>query len=286
MTRRATANDRQFFLKLVSGIGMIDWRMIVFCIVFFSVFSFLGTWQLDRAAQKVEMLASLDKKRNQRPIEHVKDVKEPLEKIDGTPVRLRGRYVPGSVILLDNVVLGGKVGFDLLVWFREAGTNRYFLVNRGFVAMARTRTEIPQLPPIDARSSFLSGHIYARKYDEASLLIPVSIGAEQDVVKRIAMPERVRIAQHAAPEFLAEGEALINADSRVVYPYLVRLTVDDPNGLPRNWILANITPEKHTGYAIQWFLMALAIVVLFFRLALKQQSTLDGKGIQNERPGN
>ena len=278
---RATANDGQFFLKLVSGIRMIDWRMMVFCVVFFCVFISLGFWQLDRAAQKVEMLSALDEKRNQRPIEHVKDVGELVEDIDGTPVRLRGEYLSERAILLDNVVLGGKVGFDLLVWFREAETNRLFLVNRGFIAMGRTRAEVPQMPLIKAETDSLTGHIYARRYDEPSLLAPVSIGSEDDLV---AKSQRVRIAQQAAPEFLAAGDFSISADFNVVYPYLIRLTLDDPNGLPRNWILANIMPEKHTGYAIQWFLMAFAIVVLFVRLALKNESTKNEKGDQNERP--
>ena len=236
---------------------------------------------MDRAAQKVEMLSALDEKRNQRPIEHVKDVGELVEDIDGTPVRLRGEYLSERAILLDNVVLGGKVGFDLLVWFREAETNRLFLVNRGFIAMGRTRAEVPQMPLIKAETDSLTGHIYARRYDEPSLLAPVSIGSEDDLV---AKSQRVRIAQQAAPEFLAAGDFSISDDFNVVYPYLIRLTLDDPNGLPRNWILANIMPEKHRGYAIQWFLMAFAIVVLFVRLALKHESTQDEKGDQNERP--
>ena len=278
---RATANDGQFFLKLVSGIRMIDWRMMVFCVVFFCVFISLGFWQLDRAAQKVEMLSALDKKRNQPPIEHVKDVVEMPEEIDGIPVRLSGEYLPERAILLDNVVLGGKVGFDLLVWFREDETNRLFLVNRGFIAMARTRAEVPQIPLIKPETGSLTGHIYARRYDEESLIAPVSIGLKDDVVAKVGS---VRITQRAAPEFLSAGESSIDADINAVYPYLIRLTLDDPNGLPRNWILANIMPEKHTGYAIQWFLMAFAIVVLFVRLALKNESTKNEKGDQNERP--
>mgnify|MGYP001596071107 FL=1 len=279
MTSRATANDRQFFMKLIAGIGMIDWRMMIFCVVFFSTFTSLGFWQMDRAAQKVEMLTTLEEKRNQRPVENVKDPGNSLDEVDGIPVRLRGEYLPGSAILLDNVVFGGKVGFDLLVWFKEANTNRLFLVNRGFVAMARTRTEIPEMPPINAATNSLTGHIYARRYDNASLTAPVPIVTAENADTLGIEQGQVRIAQRAAPEFLAAGDPSIGAKASMVYPYLIRLTVGDPNGLPRNWILANIMPEKHTGYAIQWFLMALAILVLFIRLALKQQSTQDEKGV-------
>jgi len=268
-------NDRHFPSRLFYGILAIDWRLLTFCIGFIGVFSFLGFWQLDRAEQKVEVLATLENKRNQRPVEHIEDLKGSIESIDGVPVLLHGEYIPGRFILLDNVVLGGKVGFDLLVWFREIDTNRYFLVNRGFVAMARTRAEVPTIPPIVAGVHSLTGHIYAREFDEHSLLGPVSIGVPEGTPDLMAGNITAKITQQAAPVFLAASEAAIEKDNSIVYPYLIRLTVDDPNGLPRNWIVANISPEKHTGYAIQWFLMAFAIVVLFVRLALKQQLSID-----------
>jgi surfeit locus 1 family protein len=181
------------------------------------------------------------------------------------------------VILLDNVVLGGKVGFDLLLWFQEADTNRRFLVNRGFVQMGRTRAELPVIPALKLGSNSLLGHIYAREYATDSMLpvIPLVVAANEIESRRVS------IAQHANPLFLATTELFANEQVGTTYPHLIRLALDDPNGLARNWIIANITSEKHMGYAIQWFLMASAIVILLIKLALKQGSDPSNTDNQN-----
>lgn len=274
--RRATVNERHLITELMSGLRAIDWRLLVFCFSFFVLFLFLGFWQLDRAEEKTQLLAELEIKRSQSPIETLGEINRTAEELDGLPVSLQGNYVQDSVILLDNVVLGGKVGFDLLLWFQEAGTNRQFLVNRGFVQMGRTRAELPEIPPLVIGFDRLFGHVYAREYDADSMLPVIPLAEPELVVSKLrgsvgAIQTRsVNIAQHANALFLATIEPSAEDMESTTYPYLIRLALDDPNGLARNWIIANITSEKHIGYSIQWFLMAAAIVVLLIRLALKQ----------------
>jgi surfeit locus 1 family protein len=274
---RASVNERHLITELMNGLKAVDWRLILFCLSFFVLFLFLGFWQLDRAEEKTQLLAQLETKRSQIPIEDLEDYKGSAEQIDGLPVFLKGHYVPDSVILLDNVVLGGKVGFDLLLWFQEADTNRRFLVNRGFVQMGRTRAELPVIPALKLGSNSLLGHIYAREYATDSMLpvIPLVVAANEIESRRVS------IAQHANPLFLATTELFANEQVGTTYPHLIRLALDDPNGLARNWIIANITSEKHMGYAIQWFLMASAIVILLIKLALKQGSDPSNTDNQN-----
>ena len=264
-------NDPDFVNKLWFGVKAVDWRIHVFCIAFVGLFSFLGFWQLDRADEKIEMLVSLEQKRSQVPIEVIGVNDKSIEIMNGIPVFLRGQYIPDTVTLLDNVVHKGKVGFDLLVWFKEETTNRYFLVNRGFIPMARTRTEVPEIPSTVTGTDSLNGHIYAREVDHAALSDPSPLGTADEKPGGL----RVQISQQAAPSFLAAGELFMSENAVNVYPHLIRLTIDDPNGLPRNWIIANISPAKHTGYAIQWFLMAFAVVVLFIRLAWQQGKSMN-----------
>jgi surfeit locus 1 family protein len=264
--RRATVNERHLTAELINGLRAVDWRLLVFCFGFFVLFIFLGFWQLDRAEEKTLLLAELETKRSQIPIKQIGDLNGSTEEIDGLPVFLTGNYINDSVILLDNVVLGGKVGFDLLQWFQEANTNRRFLVNRGFVQMGRTRAELPEIPTLVLGHGSLLGHVYAREFDTDSMLpvIPL-LGSTGELHSR-----RASIAQHANPLYLAMIELSSDETEVTTYPHLIRLALADPNALARNWIIANITSEKHIGYAIQWFLMAAAIVILLIRLALKQ----------------
>ena len=275
-TRRATVNKRDFPGKLWAGISAVDWRVILFSLVLLVVFTSLGMWQLRRAEEKVQLLNDLETRRNQQPIENLAGYDQSIEKVDGLPVILRGSYIQGSLFLLDNIVIGGKVGFDVLVWFKETGTDRFYLVDRGYVAMGRTRADIPEIPALETVGK-LKGHIYARDYDPLDYDPRDYVGQALLPPASTAQPEgspgsmEIRITQVASPGLLSRPGEIESAEY-AVYPYLVRLTSDDPNGLPRNWIVANISPEKHTGYAIQWFLMALAVVVLFIRLAQKQKN--------------
>ncbi|MDN5862848.1 MAG: hypothetical protein L0H19_05295, partial [Salinisphaera sp.] len=38
---------------------------------------------------------------------------------------------------------------------------------------------------------------------------------------------------------------------------------DQPGGFPRDWTDVGLSPMRHIGYAVQWFAMAAAVVVLF-----------------------
>jgi cytochrome oxidase assembly protein ShyY1 len=49
-----------------------------------------------------------------------------------------------------------------------------------------------------------------------------------------------------------------------VFGSSVRLAEATPGVLARNWSVVSTTPEKHRGYAVQWFAMATALVLLYF----------------------
>ena len=42
----------------------------------------------------------------------------------------------------------------------------------------------------------------------------------------------------------------------------MRLEADSPAALRTGWEIVTVSPEKHRGYAVQWFMMAAALVVL------------------------
>jgi len=55
---------------------------------------------------------------------------------------------------------------------------------------------------------------------------------------------------------------LENQLEEAVFPYQVRLKHDSPGAFEVDWPVVNVQPQKHTAYAVQWFLMALALAVL------------------------
>jgi surfeit locus 1 family protein len=47
-----------------------------------------------------------------------------------------------------------------------------------------------------------------------------------------------------------------------VYPWVLRLSADQPKELKREWSLIAVSPQRHHAYALQWFLMALIVFII------------------------
>ena len=94
-----------------------------------------------------------------------------------------------------------------------------------------------------------------------------------------------RAYQPAGEAFRLEGAERVDRDiiqgitdlpiSEGVHPVTLRINEMAPGALPRYWPATNMTPEKHTGYAVQWFTMAFAVTVawLFFSFPKRELET-------------
>ncbi len=45
--------------------------------------------------------------------------------------------------------------------------------------------------------------------------------------------------------------------------HTVRLQSDSPAALPSDWSAINVSPQKHMAYAVQWFAMAAALLLMY-----------------------
>ena len=210
---------------------VFNWRVTLFSLVCLVLFIYLGFWQLGRAEEKRTLIEHYERL-HQKPWGALT-----LETLPGSPVRLRGRYQPQKVFLLDNRVLKGVVGFEVLTVFVGQGLGTRVVVNRGFVPMGRTRDDKVAIPSLRSVDEVL-GHVY--------------------------IPQDQLLADSTASGMIVQSQrpaSLLNDMS--VYPNVVRLSSEDPNALPRDWPLTTMLPEKHVGYAVQWFAMAFAVLIAF-----------------------
>lgn len=69
---------------------------------------------------------------------------------------------------------------------------------------------------------------------------------------------------HGALEVIQDADpAKIGARLAIdLYPYVLRLEQGSPGALDTDWMIINVEPGMHTGYAVQWFTMAIALVIL------------------------
>src|SRR5213596_1015033 len=98
----------------------LGWYALALCGT--AAFAALGTWQLDRAHQKERALAAFAAASSAAPRELSAVLGEDTA-LSGLPrrVRARGHYDDATTVLLDNQVLDGKPGLDVLTLFVPEG---------------------------------------------------------------------------------------------------------------------------------------------------------------------
>ena len=208
-----------------------------------ALFVSLGMWQLDRAAEKRELLQlAIDA----RPTETLPDEDAALETWLFRPVTLSGRYETQRQVLLDNMTLDGRVGYQVLTPLRLA-SGELLLVNRGWLAAPSRRSELPEVE-VDEAARVVTGRLNRLPQPGIRLGDPDPGAADAPWPRRLLYPDHPTLVA-------AYGEALA--------PFQLQLDPAEPDGFVRRWELVNMPPERHVGYAVQWFAFALVLTVIY-----------------------
>ncbi len=213
----------------------------MFVAVFLPLFIGLGFWQLQRAEEKREIGAIWQQRQGLAAV--------PLLQLDGDAaaltqrrVWLEGRFLHNRDFLLDNKIQGGQYGYEVLSPFRLPD-GLVVLVNRGWIAGDSSRRSLPRIPPTEAAR--VEGTVYVSPGQ------PYRLGEE---TLSAAWPQQMlSLDMPWVEQTLGEP----------IYPYTVRLNADSQAALQVHWPVVNVSPEKHTGYAVQWFSMAAALLLIY-----------------------
>ncbi len=227
-----------------------EWRITLATALLFPALIALGFWQLDRAEEKAGLEALWNARQNEAPVPlSALSAIDPAE-LAYRRVSLRGEFLQGHYLLLDNRVHQGRFGNEVIGLLELAGGDQVVLVNRGWVASDPARQLLPEVAePVGPVT--LTGHVYVSPGK------PFLLGAQQP-----GPPWPVRV-QALEAETLAPLVAM--ATDAALYPYPVRIDSGQPGALTVAWQLVNASPAKHQGYAVQWFTMA-AVLAFFFLL--------------------
>ncbi len=230
---------------------VFNWRVTVFAAICLAVFVQLGFWQLSRETEKQILLAERDAQLEATPISAA-DLGSEGE-LNGLRVQLEGVFTQ-DYWLLDNRIVDGTVGFEVLQTFDDL-SGKHFLVNRGFVPMGRTRADLPVIPAVPAKVSAV-----ARVYQpsDAQFMLSDDVAADSSV----PIVQSIEVAHLAARQ--QKGDSL--------YPFLVRLEDNTAGALPRHWPDTVMMPAQHRGYAVQWFAMAFAVVLVWGFFTWRKES--------------
>ena len=209
----------------------------------------LGFWQLDRANEKRAIEASIQKA-NTGIVELIADENRLLEK-EYYQVRLKGQYLSNKQFIYDNQIVDQVSGYYVLTPFKLENQSVAIVVNRGFIPWNGDREKLADIS-IEKNKSEIKVQIskpikrIELKPSEISNNFPTLIQAV-DLVKMSEI-------------------AGVNFSSMVG---LLDASMDD--GFVRKWEPYTGSIEKHIGYAVQWFLMAIVLGIIGIRIAIKQR---------------
>jgi len=212
-----------------------------------ALFVSLGRWQLDRAEQKrvlFEGFAAGDAVALGLP-----DSFEPVERY--RRVHARGRYDPSRQFLLDNMTHEGVAGFHVLTPLVLAD-GRAVLVNRGFLPSSGRRDELPPLPVGSSDARQVTGRADFLPRAAVELAAP----ATSDWPRLVSFPRIVDIRDALGTD---------------VFPQVLLLDADQPDGFLRDWRPPGLHPDQHLGYAVQWFGLAATVLATWALLSFRRK---------------
>lgn len=226
-----------------------NWSMIILAALFVLLFTRLGFWQIHRADEKKQMLAAQAVHVAQAPVKWDPAQKLPLQY---QRVSLKGNYL-STIFLLDNQHHHHQFGYDVLSpLLLDDGS--VVIIDRGWIPGDNTRRSFPKVDSPEGVIE-LQGSVYFPSKNQW-LLGP----ALEEKENNITVLERM------------DAKLLRKILQKKVYPFIIRLDKHDVYGFVREWAIVSMPPERHLAYALQWFAMALVILIIFVALNLKKKN--------------
>lgn len=227
---------RRFRPSLLPGVLVIVMLMVLIS---------LGTWQLNRSAEKQRLIDSY-RQAPSLPVISPAELTINWQEYRYRKIDLTGQYLADRQILMENQIRGHQPGFLVLTPFKLQGGEGIVLVNRGWLAEMPDNQHIERIA-LSGETQVISGLVNH----------PPGVGMRMGSLDDSSpgWPKRL-------PYIDMQWLGLQLADR--IKPWMVLLGDDEPDGFDRQWQpTLRMNPEKHQGYALQWYSLAIALVFLF-----------------------
>lgn len=231
---------------------VVRWPWVLVNLLVVALLLGLCLWQLSRAAEKTETLARIADWQQRGALNMAQLTQIDSTVIDGVQLGFRARWLAPSVWLLDNQIVNGRFGYDVIIAVEEImdanGFNEHsqiksppaILVNLGWLAAPLARERLPEVAiPTELN---VQGVYRTRT---KGLLLGANIEDSGRWPMRIQQLDSEQLATYLQQP-LHSGVIYQDKNS----PFLTHY---HPVILP---------PERHHAYALQWGLLALAVIVI------------------------
>ncbi|MFV1467442.1 SURF1 family protein [Idiomarina sp. HB] len=213
----------------------------------------LGFWQLERAEQKRQLFSDYEQQLSSGEATKLDRLAEVSPENDRFRyVEMNGEFVPQPIFLLDNQIQDGTVGYQVIALFQpQAMSENYVPVNMGWLPAPASRQSLPDVN-MPSGQHRLTGFLYFPSNNQF-----VNNTYETDLAD-----SKIRV-QEFQPNAIAKQLDMSLTD------YTFLLESPETMGWSRDWKPQVMSPEKHQGYAIQWFSLAIACLVIFLFAVIK-----------------
>mgnify|MGYP006262905533 FL=1 len=213
-------------------------KILIFAIIFVPITISLGLWQIERANEKKVIISNYDKLLVSTPIALQKE--QPLE--NWQPIETVGAY-QDLVIYEDNAINSGKAGFKVYHLFQN-GDGTFIFIHRGFIERNLIKNNLPRIDTPVGKKNIKGTTLFKQN---------------NTFVKNIEESD-IRIIQEFNTSVLIERFPILK--DRYLHPFLFNLDVRDADKFQPIEKPVNMTATKHIGYAIQWFGLCAALIIL------------------------
>ena len=213
-------------------------KILIFAIIFVPITISLGIWQIERANEKKLIIANYDKLLVSAPIALQKN--QMLN--NWQPIETTGTY-QDTVVYEDNAINNGKAGFKVYHLFRnDDGT--FIFIHRGFIERNLIKNNLPEVEIPTEKKSIYGTTLFKQN---------------NTFVKNIEESDS-RIIQEFNASLLIDKYPMLK--DKYLHPFLFNLDIRDENKYQPIEKPVNMTASKHIGYAIQWFGLCAALIIL------------------------
>lgn len=219
----------------------------------------LGNWQERRAAEKIALQGQLAERSHLAPLILTGGTSAVPQEF--RRVTVRGQFVPGFPVFLDNRPYQGRAGYFLVMPFKIAGADQYVLVARGW--LPRTMAEAGRLPVYQTPA----GVTQVEGIIRLDLGHVMQLGSAGPLLPN-AMVQNVSVKQMA------------RASNLPLLPFFIEQTGPQLAGdaLVHDWPAPALGVEKHRGYAFQWYALATMALLFFIITGTRREPKHPGAG--------
>lgn len=231
----------------------VHWLIAICVVLTLALLINLGFWQLSRVQEKRELAQAMQLRQQEAPmpLATLSPRTGPLSEaqindLENLSVFATGRYWNTASFIVAFQFFQGAPGFELITPFELEDSGEFVLVSRGWVTPGPGADGMPYIPPVEGQQT-LRGQLH----------IPVTLpGVTQ--VEGDDWPLRFRSLDIARAAELME---------RPLLPWVVRLGANETGVFARHWPAVTVNTRMHIQYALQWFGMALIVLVITFLMS-------------------